>query len=62
MMLHCICSDRELDRGDREVWGAVDDNQVGIIHPSALPVKYGYDTLMDQDANNENVSCMFRKF
>ena len=49
------CSERELDRGDREVWGAVGDNQIGIIHSAAMPVTYGYDTVLDNDADNEQV-------
>ena len=51
-----ILSERELERGDREVWGAVGDNQIGITHPSALPVKYGYDTVLDKDVDNAQVS------
>ena len=51
-----ICySDRELDRGDREVWGSVGDNQIGIIHSAAMPVKYSYDTVLDNAANNKQV-------
>ena len=50
-----ICSERELERGDREVWGSVGDNQIGIIHSAAMPVKYGYDTVLDNDADNEQV-------
>lgn len=48
-------NERELDRGDREVWGSVGDNQIGIIHSAAMPVKYGYDTVLDNAANNEQV-------
>lgn len=51
-----LCSERELERGDREVWGSVGDNQIGIIHSAALPVKYGYDTVLDNNADNEQVS------
>jgi len=51
-----FCSERELGRGDREVWGSVGDNQIGIIHSAAMPVKYGYDTVLDNDADNEQVS------
>ncbi len=50
------CSERELERGDREVWGSVGDNQIGIVHSAAMPVKYGYDTVLDNDADNEQVS------
>lgn len=50
-----LYSDRELDRGDREVWGAVGENQIGIIHSAAMPVKYSYDTVLDNDANNKQV-------
>ena len=53
-----ILSERELERGDREVWGAVGDNQIGITHPSALPVKYGYDTVLDKDCDNAKVRFM----
>ncbi|KAL3142364.1 hypothetical protein ABBQ38_002701 [Trebouxia sp. C0009 RCD-2024] len=48
-------NERELDRGDREVWGSVGDNQIGIIHSAAMPVKYGYDTVLDNAANNQQV-------
>lgn len=48
-------NERELERGDREVWGSVGDNQIGIIHSAAMPVKYGYDTVLDNDADNEQV-------
>ena len=54
-MLGASCSKRELERGDREVWGSVGDNQIGIIHSAAMPVKYGYDTVLDNDADNEQV-------
>ena len=57
-----FCSERELGRGDREVWGSVGDNQIGIIHSAAMPVKYGYDTVLDNDADNEQVSTqVFRQ-
>ena len=57
-----ICySNRELGRGDREVWGAIGGNQIGIIHSAAMPVKYSYDTVLENAANNEQVwlqSCI----
>ena len=55
-MFAAFCSDKELERGDREVWGSVGDNQIGIMHQAAMPVKYGYDTVLDNAANNEQVS------
>ena len=54
-VLGALFSERELERGDREVWGSVGDNQIGIIHSAAMPVKYGYDTVLDNDADNEQV-------
>ena len=47
------CSARELERGDREVWDAVGDHQIGIVHSAAMPVKYGYDKVLDKAANNK---------
>ncbi len=57
-----FCSERELERGDREVWGSVGDNQIGIIHSAAMPVKYGYDTVLDNDADNEQVGTYNSRF
>ena len=59
-VLGACCSERELERGDREVWGSVGDNQIGIIHSAAMPVKYGYDTVLDNDADNEQVGTNSR--
>ena len=49
------CSAREVERGDREVWGTVSQNQIGILHPGTLPVKYEYDTVLDEACTNEQV-------
>ena len=37
------------------MWGAVGDNQIGIIHSAAMPVKYSYDVVLDNAANNKQV-------
>ncbi len=61
-VLGAFCSERELERGDREVWGSVGDNQIGIIHSAAMPVKYGYDIVLDNDADNEQVGKYTSRF
>ena len=37
------------------MWGSVGDNQIGIIHSAAMPVKYSYDTVLDNAADNTQV-------
>lgn len=39
------------------MWGSVGDNQIGIVHSAAMPVKYSYDTVLDNAANNEQVGA-----
>eukprot|EP00884_Botryococcus_braunii_P008728 jgi/Botrbrau1/17857/Bobra.0127s0097.1 len=50
-------SDRERQKGDREVWGIVDDNTVGIKEHVKLPikVKYAYDRVFPGSATTEQV-------
>ena len=50
------CSSREIERGDRVVWGTTGNNQIGILHPGALPVRYEYDTVLDEYCTNQQVS------
>ena len=39
------------------MWGSVGDNQIGFVHSAAMPVKYSYDTVLDNAANNEQVGA-----
>lgn len=51
------CSERERQKGDREVWGIVDENTVGIKKHVNLPtkVKYAYDRVFPGCATTEQV-------
>lgn len=49
------CSVREIERGDRAVWGSTGSNQIGILHPGTLPVRYEYDTVLDESCSNQQV-------
>lgn len=53
--ISCCCSAREVERGDREVWGSTGNNQIGIVH-GALPVRYEYDTVLDETCSNQQVT------
>ncbi|KAK9816490.1 hypothetical protein WJX72_000928 [[Myrmecia] bisecta] len=48
-------SDREIERGDREVWGVVAENTVGVKQEVGVRVKYSYDTVFDNAASNKQV-------
>lgn len=43
-----------MERGDRAVWGTTGNNQIGILQ-GALPVRYEYDTVLDETCSNQQV-------
>ena len=49
------CSERERKRGDREVWGLVGPNTVGLTQAISVRVKYTYDIVLGQQATNRQV-------
>lgn len=57
LMSAVLGSERERQRGDREVWGVVGDNTVGIKeHVNvAVKVKYAYDKVFPGTATTEEV-------
>ena len=57
-LIRVCCSSREVERGDRVVWGTTGNNQIGILHPGALPVRYEYDTVLDEHCSNQHVRLL----
>ncbi|GAB4823550.1 hypothetical protein N2152v2_010596 [Parachlorella kessleri] len=48
-------SDKERNRGDREVWGPLGSNTVGILEDVGVKVKYAYDYVFDGGISNTTV-------
>ena len=51
----CLCSERERARGDREVWGLVGENTIGVTQQVGIRVRYAYDRVFDPSASNTEV-------
>ncbi len=49
------CSDKERSRGDREVWGPLGANTVGILEDVGMKVKFAYDYVFDGGIGNQTV-------
>ena len=53
---NCLCSERERDRGDREVWEAADGHTIGVKDNSqGLKVKFAFDTVFNAASSNKQV-------
>jgi len=51
-----LCSERERQRGDQEIWEALDEHTIGVKEgANGMKVKFAFDTVFGGKATNKQV-------